>query len=81
MTRISSIALVISLLWGVADSGLAEEPSTDVYDRIKNELASGSMIAENLRQLSDVYGPRLTGTSDRPEEEERDGPDEYAGVL
>ncbi|MBJ89168.1 MAG: hypothetical protein CMO98_04830 [Woeseia sp.] len=62
MKGISSKALVFSLLCCPAGWILAAESPNNIYDKIKNELTSGSMIAENLHQLSNVYGPRLTGT-------------------
>jgi carboxypeptidase Q len=34
----------------------------EIYESIRADLATRSTIEKNLRQLSDVYGPRLTGT-------------------
>ncbi len=45
-----------------ADRSSPGGTAIESYDRIRDDLADASTIEENLRQLSDIYGPRLTGT-------------------
>ncbi len=47
----------------VATSGYAQEPvDTDVVARIKEEAFQRSQVLDTLSYLTDIYGPRLTGT-------------------
>ncbi len=47
----------------VATSGYAQEPvDTDVVARIKEEAFQHSQVLDTLSYLTDIYGPRLTGT-------------------
>src|SRR5947209_20407167 len=45
-------------------SGLAAQEKVDLYvvNRIKNEAFQNSKVMENAFYLTDVYGPRLTGS-------------------
>src|SRR5713101_9301518 len=45
-------------------SGLAAQDKADLYtiNRIKNEAFQNSKVMENAFYLTDVYGPRLTGS-------------------
>src|SRR6266849_7206435 len=45
-------------------AGLSAEEKVDLYtiNRIKNEAYQNSKVMENAFYLTDVYGPRLTGS-------------------
>jgi len=71
MPRYSRLALLTSLILVsaacdkdvvAADSGPDGTASIESYDKIRDDLAIASTVEENLRQLSDIHGPRLTGT-------------------
>lgn len=47
----------------VASSGFAQEPvAAEVVARIKEEAFQRSQVLDTLSYLTDVYGPRLSGT-------------------
>jgi hypothetical protein len=53
----------IALLLLLALPGIAQEPvDLGIVDRIKTEAFDNSKVMETLRQISDVHGPRLTGS-------------------
>lgn len=69
MARFSRLAFFFFFITAVgcdqnisADSDPLAGIVTENHERIRGELAASSTIEGNLRQLSDIYGPRLTGT-------------------
>lgn len=56
---IAVVAVTISLLLPSLSVAQAER---DVYDRIKEEGTKNSQVMKHLQVLTDVYGPRLTGS-------------------
>jgi hypothetical protein len=58
--RVVALSLVITLLCLPA---LAQSPADkDLLERIRKEEASNSQIMKTMHMLTDVYGPRLTGS-------------------
>ncbi|MDQ3907597.1 MAG: hypothetical protein M3268_04555, partial [Acidobacteriota bacterium] len=45
-----------------SERGAAETIDADAVNRIKDEESKRSRVMETLSYLSDVYGPRLTGS-------------------
>jgi carboxypeptidase Q len=58
-TRISAFALVLALMAPTLAFG---QGSADINDRIRKEGMDNSQIMKTLHTLTDVYGPRLTGS-------------------
>ena len=59
---ITRVGLVVALSI-LASSGFAQEPiDTDAVARIKEEAFQRSQVLDTLSYLTDVHGPRLTGT-------------------
>ena len=57
--RISAIAGLVLLSWLAVDG---QQADLVVIDRIKREAFEQSQVMEHLRYLTDVHGPRLTGS-------------------
>lgn len=57
-------SLLMTILNPAAAEMSAEERFRDVSQQIKDESGKHSQVMETLSFLSDVYGPRLLGTSD-----------------
>lgn len=53
---------VLSVLVAILLPGFALPQQADVYDRIREEGTKNSQIMKTLHVLTDVYGPRLTGS-------------------
>ena len=58
----TSSLLLIGLLSAAGSASLAETPSADVTWQIRREAVEHSQIMKTLHVLTDVYGPRLTGS-------------------
>src|SRR5215212_7027891 len=56
---ISAIAGLVLLSWLAVDG---QQADLVVIDRIKREAFERSQVMEHLRYLTDVHGPRLTGS-------------------
>jgi len=57
--RAVAACLIVSLL---ALPLLAQTPDNDLLDRIRKEEAGNSQIMKTMHVLTDIYGPRLTGS-------------------
>jgi carboxypeptidase Q len=55
------VAAVLLIAWTPAEQ-VGEEPDLKAIDRIRRESAERSELMETARFLTDVYGPRLTGS-------------------
>src|SRR5262245_49010498 len=60
MRRMTSLGLLTALL--LAPLGAQENPNADINAKIRQEESSHSQIMRTLHFLTDVYGPRLTGS-------------------
>src|SRR5262245_57004766 len=58
----ASFPLAFLLLTGAATAPRAETPSADIGWQIRREATEHSQIMKTLHVLTDVYGPRLTGS-------------------
>jgi hypothetical protein len=61
MRRAAAVCLVV-LLSGLAAPAAEERPDQNVFWKIRQEGTSSSRILSTLHILTDVYGPRLTGS-------------------
>jgi hypothetical protein len=59
--RAAALALAL-LCAGNSTSAIAQEPTADVNARIRKEAAANSQIMRTMHFLTDVHGPRLTGS-------------------
>src|SRR6185436_19298736 len=64
MPKPARIAVVLGILIGGWSFAAASQEAVDlgVVDRIKSEAFARSEVMEHLRYLTDVHGPRLTGS-------------------
>jgi carboxypeptidase Q len=60
MKRTMCFALFAALL--LAPAAAQEKPNADINAKIRQEENSRSQIMRTLHFLTDVYGPRLTGS-------------------
>lgn len=59
----ASLSLLLMLVFVTPTITLAQAPSTaDINERIRKEGMDNSQIMKTLHTLTDVYGPRLTGS-------------------
>ncbi len=58
---ISAVTVALFLSWGTAPSA-QEKIDKDIQWKIRREAADNSQIMRTLHFLTDVYGPRLTGS-------------------
>lgn len=56
------IAAAILLQAIVLPGMIFAQPEADIYDRIREEGTKNSQVMKTLSMLTDVYGPRLTGS-------------------
>ena len=61
MKKLAAISLVLCFVLGLSPA-LAQEPNADVNARIRKEESDNSQIMRTMHFLTDVYGPRLTGS-------------------
>lgn len=65
-TRVLSFALTIALVIGpsnlMAQSGASEQLDYAMIAKIRDEALNRSQVMDHVSWLSDVYGPRLTGS-------------------
>jgi carboxypeptidase Q len=61
MRKYATLFLSLALLAGALPA-LAQEPTADVNAQIRKEAAEHSQIMRTMHFLTDVYGPRLTGS-------------------
>lgn len=54
--------VVLTLLTAILLPGTAVSQQADIYDRIREEGTKNSQVMKTLQVLTDVYGPRLTGS-------------------
>ena len=59
-SKLTALALCVSLLAAVPIG--AQQPSSDINARIRREATDNSQIMRTLHVLTDLYGPRLTGS-------------------
>jgi hypothetical protein len=59
-SKLTALALCVSLLAAVPIA--AQQPSSDINARIRREATDNSQIMRTLHVLTDLYGPRLTGS-------------------
>ena len=59
---LNSVAVAILLQAIVLPSLIVAQSETDIYDRIREEGTKNSQVMKTLSMLTDVYGPRLTGS-------------------
>ena len=57
-----TLTLPVCVLLALATAGAQENPDLSVINRIKSEEFQNSKVMEHLEYLTDVYGPRLTGS-------------------
>ena len=57
--RVIALSLILSLL---SMPVLAQNGNTDLLSRIRKEAMEHSQIMKTMHMLTDVYGPRLTGS-------------------
>src|SRR5262245_8126944 len=57
--RVTALLLILSL---IALPALAQNGSGDMVARIRKEAMERSQIMKTMHMLTDVYGPRLTGS-------------------
>ena len=62
MRKLSSFFLAIIIVAAAASVATEERIDLDVYWKIRQEATSNSKILETVHVLTDVYGPRLTGS-------------------
>ncbi len=62
MRRILNSFAAAILLQAMLLPGFAVAQERDVYDRIREEGTKNSQVMKHLQVLTDVYGPRLTGS-------------------
>ena len=62
--RPSRLARTVILLIALSTTGVLSQEAVDlgVIDRIKDEAFARSEVMDHLRNLTDVHGPRLTGS-------------------
>ncbi|MGB7218973.1 MAG: M20/M25/M40 family metallo-hydrolase [Vicinamibacterales bacterium] len=56
------LMLVVATVVLLAPAQAQQQTATDILARIRQEAAAGSQILRTVHYLSDVYGPRLTGS-------------------
>src|SRR5689334_21420179 len=61
MQKYAALFVSFVLLIG-SPAALAQAPATDVPAQIRKEAAEHSQIMHTMHFLTDVYGPRLTGS-------------------
>ncbi len=59
---LNSVAALILLQAIVLPGLIVAQPEADIYDRIRVEGTKNSQVMKTLSMLTDVYGPRLTGS-------------------
>lgn len=59
---LNCVAAAILLQAIVLPSLIVAQPEADIYDRIREEGTKNSQVMKTLSMLTDVYGPRLTGS-------------------
>jgi hypothetical protein len=62
MRRVTCLSLAIVAVAAVRQVATEERIDHDVFWKIRQEATSNSKILETLHVLTDVYGPRLTGS-------------------
>ena len=64
MPKPAPMAVVLGIFIGGLSFSAASQHAVDlgVVDRIKGEAFARSEVMEHLRYLTDVHGPRLTGS-------------------
>lgn len=62
MRRLACLSLAIVAVAAVRHVSTEERIDHDVYWKIRQEATSNSKILDTLHMLTDVYGPRLTGS-------------------
>jgi hypothetical protein len=62
MRRLIATIAISTALAGLASLGAQERIDSDVYWKIRREAAANSQILKTVHMLTDVYGPRLTGS-------------------
>lgn len=62
MRTISALLVGAGLAVAIASVTAQERVDTDVYWKIRREASTNSQILKTVHMLTDVYGPRLTGS-------------------
>jgi hypothetical protein len=60
--RVTALLLALGLVTGVTADQSGDSIDTVMNDRIRAEALTNSHIMRTMHQLTDVYGPRLTGS-------------------
>ena len=62
MRRLFSVAIGTILVAALVSAGVPENNDQDIYWQIRHESINNSQILRTMHMLTDVYGPRLTGS-------------------
>jgi len=62
MRRLFFVAIGTILVAALVSAGARENNDQDIYWQIRHESISNSQILRTMHMLTDVYGPRLTGS-------------------
>ena len=71
---VGALVAVLAALPFAADGPIAEKIDLDAVYRIKEEGLQRSKVMETESYLTDVYGPRLTGSPNITEKQDGDCP-------